>query len=256
MNKHWSLFGLLGFCFFLLAQFLSAQPSEIDFDRQIRPLLSDRCFACHGPDNQARRANLRLDTSDGLATVIVPNEPNESELYRRIISTDPKLVMPHPSSKLELSVNEIDDIKQWIAEGADYKQHWSFVPLTPVQMPSLNNVSWCKNPIDYFVLNQLNEHGLKPNTLISKERLIRRVSLDLTGLPPTIPQIDQFLSDNSLNNYEKLVDRLLDSPRFGERMASSWLDLARYADTYGYQSDVYRSMWPWRDWAIRWCSTT
>ena len=251
MSGNWRLFSLLGLYCLLLTRAFSAQTTKIDFDRQIRPLLSDRCFSCHGPDAQSRQANLRLDTADGLATVTIPHQSIDSELYRRIISDDPQLIMPHPSSKLELSADEIDVIRQWIDEGADYKKHWSFTPLEPVQIPSIGDDSWCTNPIDHFVLNQLKENGIAPNPSASKERIIRRLSFDLTGLPPTVPEIDQFLADDSPNDYESLVDRLLASPRFGERMASKWLDLARYADTYGYQSDVYRSMWPWRDWVIQ-----
>lgn len=251
MSRNWRLFSVLGFYCLLLTRALSAQTTKIDFDRQIRPLLSDRCFSCHGPDVQSRQANLRLDTANGLATVTIPHRSSDSELYRRIISDDPQLIMPHPSSKLELSADEIDVIRKWIDEGADYKKHWSFTPLEPVQIPSVEEDSWCANPIDHFVLNQLKENRIAPNQPASKERIIRRLSFDLTGLPPTVAEIDQFLADDRPNDYERLVDRLLASPRFGERMASKWLDLARYADTYGYQSDVYRSMWPWRDWVIQ-----
>ena len=168
MSGNWRLFSLLGLYCLLLTRAFSAQTTKIDFDRQIRPLLSDRCFSCHGPDAQSRQANLRLDTADGLATVAIPHQSIDSELYRRIISDDPQLIMPHPSSKLELSDGEIDVIRQWIDKGADYKKHWSFTPLEPVQIPPIEDDSWCTNPIDHFVLNQLKENGIAPNPSASK----------------------------------------------------------------------------------------
>ena len=231
--------------------------AEIDFDRQIRPIFSDRCYACHGPDNNVRKANLRLDKMDGLFEqrndiyIIHPNHPEQSELYRRIISTDLAHVMPRPEFKRPLEQEDIALIKQWIEEGAEYQKHWSLIPITDVPVPELGDSNWPKNQLDQFVLGRLKQESLQPSAEASKERLIRRLSFDITGLPPTVKEVDAFLANKSLSAYEDLVDRLLASPRFGERMASIWLDLSRYADSYGYQSDVHRDMSAWRDWVIK-----
>jgi len=231
--------------------------AKIDFDRQIRPIFSDRCYACHGPDNNVRKANLRLDKMDSLFEqrndiyIINPNHPEQSELYQRIISTDPAHVMPRPEFKRSLDQEDIALIRQWIEEGAEYQKHWSLIPIKDVTVPELENSNWSKNQLDQFVLERLKQESLQPSAEASKERLIRRLSFDITGLPPTVEEIDVFLADKSPSAYENLVDRLLASPRFGERMASIWLDLSRYADSYGYQSDVHRDMSPWRDWVIK-----
>ncbi|MFP6723787.1 MAG: DUF1553 domain-containing protein [Candidatus Poribacteria bacterium] len=231
--------------------------AKIDFDRQIRPIFSDRCYACHGPDNNVRKANLRLDKMDSLFEqrndiyIVNPNHPEQSELYRRIISTDPAHVMPRPEFKRPLAQEDITLIKQWIEEGAEYQKHWSLIPIKDVPVPELKNSTWPKNQLDQFVLERLKQENLQPSTEASKERLIRRLSFDIIGLPPTVKEIDVFLADKSPSAYENLVDLLLASPRFGERMASIWLDLSRYADSYGYQSDVHRDMSPWRDWVIK-----
>lgn len=229
----------------------------VRFALDIRPILSDRCFQCHGPDDEARQAELRLDvfeaTGDdrGLADVITPGDSNGSPLMRRIASHDDDIRMPPPESKLTIAPTEIETVRIWIDAGATYEKHWAFIPPSKPDLPSVRNPDWCRTPIDRFVLARLDAKGLTPAEEADRETLIRRVSLDLTGIPPTLDEIDAFLSDTSPNAYERVVDRLLASPRYGERMASDWLDLARYADTYGYQSDVGRDVWPYRDWVIR-----
>ena len=241
----------------------AAEPSsvsarKVDFNHQIRPILSDKCFHCHGPDPRHREGGLRLDTREGaLGTTksggraVVPGNLDESELVWRITAEDEADRMPPASLGRPLSDREIEDLKAWIAQGAEWKDHWSFIAPAPLPPPAVANPAWPRNPIDRFVLARLEAEGLAPATEASKERLIRRVTFDLTGLPPTLEEIDRFLADQSPDAYEHLVDRLLASPRYGERMAVDWLDVARYADTYGYQADVYRAMWPWRDWVIR-----
>jgi hypothetical protein len=235
-----------------------AEPSrKVDFNFQVRAILSDKCFKCHGPDPRNRKAGLRLDTREGAfgttpsgVTPIVPGDLEASELYQRITAADEAERMPPKSLGRTLSSQEIELLKVWIEQGAEWKAHWSFLsPLTPAS-PSVQSRSWARNPLDRFVLARLEAEHRTRSPEAGKERLIRRVTFDLTGLPATIAEIDQFLADGSPGAYERLVDRLLASPRFGERMAVDWLDLARYADTYGYQADVYRAMWPWRDWVI------
>ncbi len=234
-------------------------PETIDFNFHIRPILSDRCYACHGPDAEDRAADLRLDVEEGAyaaleggetAHVIKPGAPDESELYLRVSTEDDDLRMPPEDSNLELSAEEIVLIRKWIEQGAEWKPHWSFIPVEDPPLPKVVAVDWPQNPIDYFILARLENEGLPPAETASREKLLRRVSFDLTGLPPTLEELDAFLADKSPDAYEKVVDRLLASTRYGERMAVDWLDLARYADTYGYQADVYRAVWPWRDWVV------
>lgn len=231
---------------------ISATAEPVKFSRDVLPILADRCFNCHGPDEGKREAELRLDQResalldrDGHAA-IVSGDVSASELIARITSDDPDVVMPPPdSNRKSLDADEIDILRRWIAEGAMWGKHWSFeVPTRPTPPDSAGH------PIDAFVRKRLAEKGLKPSPLASKETLIRRVTLDLTGLPPTTQQVRAFVLDDSPKAYERLVDRLLDSPHYGERMAWPWLDAARYADTGGYQGDPDRSMWPWRDWVI------
>ncbi len=231
---------------------------QVEFDRDVRPILSDRCFVCHGPDAERRQADLRLDLPDGAfaalgdsMSIIRPGDLEHSELYQRITSTDDDMRMPPPDARLSLTDDEKETIKQWIQQGAIWKQHWAFQPIREPVVPSVAKVSWPRNPIDNFVLAKLETLDLQPTGEASRQRLLRRLSFDLTGLPPTPEEIDAFLSDDRSDAYERQVDRLLASARFGERMAADWLDVARYADTYGYQSDVYRAVWPWRDWVIR-----
>jgi len=240
---------------------VGAEPVEkIDFNLRIKPLLADRCFTCHGPDAENRQADLRLDIEQNAfaavesgsgSHVIRPHDPSNSEVFLRITSTDDDARMPPADSNLSLTADEIELIRLWIEQGARWKQHWSFVPLKPVPVPIVGNKNWPKNEIDRFVLRRLEAEGIEPTPEADRETLIRRVSFDLTGLPPTIKEIDDFLRDESAGAYERLVDRLLTSERFGEHMAASWLDVARYSDTYGYQVDRDRHVWPWRDWVVR-----
>ena len=232
----------------------------VSYNFHIRPLLSDKCFKCHGPDAGHREAGLRLDIADSAyaplretkgAFAIVPGHPEQSELYRRITSTDPAYVMPTPDSHLgTLTADEIEIFRKWIAAGAKYESHWAFTPPVRNKPPEVDDQSWVKNDIDHFVLARLEEIGLKPNPEADKERLLKRVAIDITGLPPSIELMDRFLADQSENAYEKVVDELLAQPQYGERMAVHWMDVARYADSYGYQDDNIRTQWPWRDWVI------
>ncbi len=235
----------------LLASFaLDANAQEkVDFARDVLPILSDRCFTCHGPDAKARKADLRLDIkADAFASgTIVPGKSAESELIRRLITDDASEKMPPAKSNKKLSAKEIATLKAWVDQGAEWGQHWAFVPVVKPAVPKFG----LANPIDNFILQKLQSEGLKQSPQAQKERLIRRVTLDLTGLPPTIEEVDAFLKDASPAAYEKVVDRLLASPRYGERMAWDWLDAARYADTNGYQGDNERTMWPWRDWVVK-----
>lgn len=246
-------------CVFMGALLIVSQAraaDAIDFDRQIRPILSDKCFHCHGPDEATRESELRLDTKEGALAdlgghfAIVPGQADASELIKRIESSSDDDRMPPPDSGRQLSAAQIDLLKRWIEQGASWQQHWAFVPVTRPALPAVKNNLWPANAIDTFALAKLEAEGLAPAPAAAKETLLRRVTLDLTGLPPTIAEIDAFLADQSPDAYEKVVDRLLASPRYGERMVSEWLDAARYADTNGYQGDRTRTMWPWRDWAI------
>jgi len=236
----------------------AADAPKVDFNFQVRPLLSDRCFKCHGPDEKARKAKMRLDTREGALkeledgwAVIKPGDPSKSELVRRIFTADEDDLMPPPKSNLKLSPTEKELLKRWIAEGAEYKSHWSFIPVGQVTPPHPRDIQWARNPIDSFVLSRLEAENLRSAPEAPREMLIRRLALDLTGLPPTLEEIDSFLADNSPQAYERVVEKYLASPAYGERMALDWLDLARYADTYGYQADVDYDMSPWRDWVIR-----
>jgi hypothetical protein len=221
--------------------------NTINFNRDVRPILSDRCFACHGPDKNKRQSDLRLDTKAGLfeplakhkgKVAIVPGNPAESYAYQRIINPDPKEVMPPTSvPHLKLNQREKDLIKRWIEEGAPWSEHWAFVPATRPSVPEVSDAKWARNDVDRFILAKLEESGLKPSSEADKATLIRRVSLDLIGLPPTVAEVEAFVNDTSPDAYEKLVDRLMASPHYGEQMAVAWLDAARYADSHGYQSD-------------------
>ena len=240
----------------LLAALASvAVAAPVDFGREVRPILSDNCFQCHGPDEAGRKAKLRLDTREGAfrlrdgAAVIVPGRSAESELILRVTSREEEEFMPPPESKRSrLSPAQIDVLKRWIDEGAAYQAHWSFVSLAPVTPPVVAGAS---HPIDRLVLTGLARRHLASQPEADRATLIRRLSFDLTGLPPTLAEIDAFQADRSPDALSQLVDRLLASPRYGERMAADWLDVARYADSYGFQVDTERPMWPWRDWVIR-----
>lgn len=234
----------------------AAEPPPVEFNRDVRPILSDRCFQCHGPDEKQRKTELRLDTEAGAfadhdgTRAIVPRDLSQSELFQRITSTDDNERMPPPKFARQLSPAEIDILKRWIEQGATWQKHWSLIPPQRPELPAVKTPAWCQTPLDHFVLARLEQLGLQPSPAADKATLIRRITLDLTGLPPSVAEVDAFLADTSDGAYEKVVDRLLESPRYGERMATRWLDGARYADTSGYQSDGERYMWRWRDWVI------
>lgn len=228
-----------------------ADETPPDFSREVRPILSDKCFKCHGPDSNARQADLRLDRAEDARRVLSPAKPSASELVRRISTADPDDHMPPPASKLVLTDREIDILTRWVRDGGKYQGHWSFQPVRDVAPPEVKQAGRFGQPIDRFVLARLQREKLTPAAEATREQLIRRLSFDLTGLPPTIAEIDAYLADRAENAYEKLVDRLLKKVAYGERMAAEWLDLARYSDTYGYQVDRERYVWPWRDWVVR-----
>ncbi len=234
-------------CLALLRPLASA---PVDFDREIRPILADNCFACHGPDDKQRMAKLRLDTKDGLFGVVAPAKTAESKLYQRISAPEKAKRMPPPYADRTLNEKQIELIRRWIDEGAKWELHWAYQPPKRPEPPAVTNPRWVRNPIDNFILARLESEGLKPAPEADKATLLRRVTFDLTGLPPTPAEVDAFLRDKSPEAYEKVADRLLASPRYGERMAMQWLDLARYADTHGYHIDSQREMWHWRDWVI------
>ena len=227
---------------------------KVEYNREVLPILTAKCLACHGPDTSQQKADLRLDEPgeayrerDGLHA-IVPGEPNQSELVHRIFSKDDKEVMPPPGEGAALTDAEKEILQKWIIEGAEYERHWAF--RTPVKSAAPGSGEWGVNTIDQFVHAGLSQAGFQPQQEASKEELIRRLSIDLTGLPPTIGEVEGFLSDHSDQAYAKVVDRLLSSPRYGERMASWWLDGARYGDSHGYDNDLENAQWPWRNWII------
>jgi hypothetical protein len=230
----------------------------VEFDRDIRPILAAKCYACHGPDAVEVQSELRLDQR-AIATkadakghaAIVPGQPGKSELIARIDSTDESLLMPPPESRKKLTAAEKQLLKQWITDGAEYKGHWSFIAPKRPSLPAVNNASWGHNAVDRFLLARLEAKKMSPSTEAGRETLIRRVSFDLRGLPPSIREIDEFLTDSSPRAYEKMVDRMLASAQFGEKMGRIWMDLARYGDTNGYHYDSTRQVWMWRDWVIR-----
>jgi mono/diheme cytochrome c family protein len=225
----------------------------VQYNRDIRPILSDNCFACHGPDANTRAAGLRLDRrEDALQnSAIVPNKPDESEILKRVLSTDPETIMPPPESHKTLTQAQIDLLRQWIAEGAEYQGHWAFIAPVKPELPQVRNKDWVRNPIDRFVLSELERRGLEPAPESELRTLIRRVCYDLTGLPPTPEEIQQVLSDPSPDRYENYVDELLKRPTWGEHRGRYWLDYARYADTHGIHFDNFREMWSYRDWVIK-----
>ena len=232
-------------------------PTAIDFNRDIRPILSDKCFACHGPDEAQRQAGLRLDSKEGAFAdrggyqVIIPGDSDASRLYQRISHQQEVARMPPPNAERKLTRDEIDLIRSWIEQGAPWETQWAYLPPDLPEEPAVENASWPRNAIDNFVLARLEAEGLEPSPEADKITLLRRVTFDLTGLPPTPEQVDSFLDDDSPDAYEKRVDDLLQSTHYGERMAMQWLDLARYADTHGYHIDSHRDMWRWRDWVIK-----
>ena len=249
------------------ALLLSSPAPAISFNDDIRPILADRCFSCHGPDSASRKADLRLDLEESAKSAlkdgsipIVPGDPSKSTILYRITHGDPDEVMPPPASKLTVSPQEVSLLREWIAQGATWEKHWAFIPPknSPPALPSdatpgdakRSEASWPRNEIDHFILAGLAEHGLRPSPPADRARLLRRLTFDLTGLPPTLAELDAFLLDNTDQAYERVVDRLLASPAFGERLALEWLDVARYGDTDGLFEDHPRSIFPWRDWVV------
>ena len=234
-------------------------PDSISYNFDVRPILSDKCFSCHGPDANKREAGLRLDIADSAYKALqdnpsahawVPGKPEASDAYLRIATQDTALLMPPLYSNLSLTSLEIAILKKWIQQGARYEEHWAFVAPHKQSLPAVKNKEWPRNEIDYFILATMEEKGLEPNEIADKERLLKRLCLDITGLPPSLEQMEVFLSDTRPDAYERMVDQLLALPSYGEKMALHWLDLARYADSHGYQDDGYRTQWPWRDWVI------
>lgn len=243
--------------FLVFAATLRAQTTRrVEFNRDIRPILSDACFQCHGPDQARRKADLRLDTEDGIRAdlgghrAVVPGRPDESALLRRVTSNNPRRRMPPASMGPALPPEKVQLLRDWIAQGAAWEKHWSFIPPRRPPLPRVRDHHWPRNAIDHFVLARLEREGLHPAPEADRITLLRRVALDLTGLPPTPEEVDAVLADRVPGAYERYVDRLLASPRHGERLAQRWLDAARYADTNGYQTDGERTMWRWRDWVI------
>ncbi len=237
-----------------------AIPDSISYNFDIRPILSDKCFKCHGPDANKRQVGLRLDVAEEAYKVldenpswhaIVPGKPELSQVFLRISSQDTALQMPPVNSKLTLAPREIKLIKKWIEQGAKYERHWSFIAPEDRGLPPVENKAWPKNEIDYFILLQQEQHELEPNEEADKERLLKRVCFDLVGLPPLLEMMDRFVADDSKDAFEKIVDELLQHPAYGEKMAVHWMDVSRFADSHGFQDDSYRTQWPWRDWVIK-----
>ena len=232
----------------------------LSYNFDIRPILSDRCFACHGPDSKKREAGLRLDVAEnayaklkeGKGVAIFPGKPEQSEVYKRITSPDPSFQMPTPESHLGLlSENEIGLVRKWIEQGARYEQHWAFVAPKQKALPDVGDEEWTRNEIDHFTLAKMEEKGLEPSKQAGREQLVKRLALDLTGLAPSLAFQQKFTKDDGEKSYEKMVDELLAQKSYGEKMALQWMDIARYGDSFGYQNDHSRTQWPWRDWVIR-----
>jgi hypothetical protein len=230
---------------------------RIDFAREIRPILSENCFRCHGPDAEERKAKLRLDTREGAfgklrsgGSAIVPGDAKKSELIARITAADPAERMPPAKFNKHLTPSQIDLLRRWIDQGADWSEHWAFVPPRRPVLPAVRHKDWPRNGVDYFILARLEREGVQPSPEAERGTLIRRLTLDLTGLPPTPAEVDAFVADKKPGAYERVVDRLLNSPHFGERLAVDWLDAARFADTHGYHIDAGRDMSRWRAWVI------
>ena len=235
-----------------------AQAATLDFNRDIRPILAEKCFQCHGQDANKRKAELRLDVrasavgkAESGEIAIVPGKPQASALVARIFSTDKDEQMPPAKANRALSAEQKATLKRWVAEGAEYKLHWAFVAPVRAALPAVKRADWVRNPIDRFVLAKIEAGGLQPSPEADRPTLIRRLTLDLTGLPPTPEEVDAFVADTKPDAYERLVDRLLASPNYGERMALPWLDAARYADSNGFQQDGDTFQWMWRDWVVR-----
>lgn len=251
--------GIAGFCKFFPGASASEGEEKVSYTFQIRPILSDKCFKCHGPDANKREAHLRLDIPQGAFAelkdnpgrfALVAGKLDSSELWKRVCSREEDYQMPPPQSHLSLTEEEVKLIGKWIRQGAKYEPHWAFVAPVKAPLPAVKKKEWVKNEIDYFVLHDMERKGLEPNEEAQNGQLLKRISMDLTALPPTEKEQDDFLQNKAANAYEKEVDMLLAKPQYGEKMAVYWLDLARYADSYGYQDDNIRTQWPWRDWVI------
>jgi hypothetical protein len=234
-------------------------PEVVDYNFHIKPILSDNCYTCHGPDANKRKAGLRLDLESNAFSElpenpgkypIVAGKPGNSLMYQHVVTDDPKQLMPPPDSQLKLNSYEKKLLKKWIEQGAKFEKHWAFIPPKKADIPKTERTDWAQNEIDAFILEKLEENGLVPSARAEEHTLIRRMSLDLTGLPPNAVQVERYLSGSSEDLLERAIDEFLASPSYGERMTQVWLDVARYADSHGYQDDSYRSMWPWRDWVI------
>ncbi len=242
----------------LVCQSIASAQETIDFRRDVLPILSDKCFVCHGPDKQTRKGGFRLDVQESALgearsgeKPVVPGDAEASELvYRVFLESSDFDVMPPTSEEKQLSAAEKETLKRWISEGAQWKNHWAFEPIERPEVPSVSNKAWVRNPIDHFVLAKLEQAGLKPAAQAPTHALARRTAFDVLGLPPNLDEVDQLLQDNSADAYDRWLDRLFDNPQYGEHMATQWLDNARFADTNGYQNDFKRSMWLWRDWVI------
>jgi hypothetical protein len=246
----------------LIALFLSLtlRARAVNFSRDIQPILADKCYHCHGPDANHRKGDLRWDTLDPKQgpfaprdgySIVIPKNLDDSVMIMRITADDPDVQMPPPSSNRSLSKDQVELLKNWVKDGAKWGKHWSLEVPKRAELPEVKDTKWSRNPIDRFILAKLEKEGLHPSPEATKEQLIRRVTLDLTGLPPTPAEVDAFVADQSTDAYEKVVDRLFASPRYGENMVWEWLDASRYADTNGYQADPTRTSWPWRDWVIK-----
>ena len=268
MEKKYTSFIIIGLLvvgvifgvFYFTRQNRRDHENGISYNRDIRPILSDKCFTCHGPDANKRKAGLRLDQQAGAYAelkknkghfAIVPGDPERSELISRIESNDPSILMPLPESHLtKLNHDEIGLFRKWIKEGAKYEKHWAFVAPVKTQLPEVSDKSWTRNEIDHFILHKLDQKGYGPNDQATKEILIKRAFADITGLPPTYQEVSKWSRETSKDWYNNLLDTLLQKPSYGEKMAILWCDLARYADSFGFQDDNIRSQWPWRDWVI------
>ena len=230
----------------------AAADNSLGYNQQIRPILAEHCFACHGPDSASRKADLRLDRREAAlkAQAFVPGKPEDSEAIRRIFAADPEEVMPPPSTHKKLTELQKTLLKQWVVAGAEYQPHWSLITPQRPPLPTVKEPAWCRNPIDNFILARLDENGLRPAGEADRRTLARRVYLDLLGLPPPPAEVEAFVADAAPDAYEKFVNRLLLSPYWGEHRARFWLDAARYADTHGLHFDNYREIWAYRDWVI------
>ena len=256
---HWHLLGLASIILGLTM--MGTAPARADdkprYNRDIRPILAENCFACHGPDSASRKADLRLDRRQDATrelptgvVPVVPGDPDTSELVFRIEESDPSVTMPPPELHKSLTESQKELLKRWIADGAEYEPHWSFIAPTQPAIPTVSNENWVRNPIDRFILNRLDSATLSPAQEADPATLARRAALDVTGLPPAPALLRSFLQDQAPGAYERYIDRLLDSPAWGEARARGWLDAARYADTHGFHFDNFREMWSYRDWVI------